>query len=313
MFPIKQQTQTEDIKAFWQKTKAELDRKLSKTILERKKTELMQKEMDIKLSKAEFVLEHSIAGNEGHRLLNDQKLKYAESLSIAKKKNLDDDKEIGLEGGPAYSDDNLTETGDSEYLTSNDENTLDSSDSDRGKKETGKRNRHEYDYDSDQKKRKINKEKQPKSKVAVRSTNKNEDNPAPAIMMTGGDVASLPPLSSSLFIPLLPPSLLPPPGSLNNVIIPQGLPTLVNHQLSTLFSNPIIQTPGTPPPRPNVNNIQITPQKSVLSKESVTYLQNYIELNVNDQGMIIKDNHASVKIPSIIRNWLITALSVSYH
>ncbi|CAG8800032.1 11990_t:CDS:1, partial [Dentiscutata erythropus] len=47
----------------------------------------------------------------------------------------------------------------------------------------------------------------------------------------------------------------------NNVIIPKDLPTLVNQdQLSLSFTNPIIQTPGTPPPRPNVNNIQITPQ-----------------------------------------------------
>ncbi|CAJ0840649.1 13784_t:CDS:2 [Entrophospora sp. SA101] len=56
-------------------------------------------------------------------------------------------------------------------------------------------------------------------------------------------------------------------------------------------------------------NIQVTPQKSLLFKESITYLQNHIKMNVNDQGMIIKDNHASVDISSIIRNWLATALS----
>ncbi|CAJ0835656.1 118_t:CDS:2 [Entrophospora sp. SA101] len=53
----------------------------------------------------------------------------------------------------------------------------------------------------------------------------------------------------------------------------------------------------------------VTPQKSLLFKESITYLQNHIKMNVNDQGMIIKDNHASVDISSIIRNWLATALS----
>ncbi|CAG8440801.1 16008_t:CDS:10, partial [Acaulospora morrowiae] len=197
--------------------------------------------------------------------------------------------------------------------------------------ESDKRKQYEYDDGSDyepssspssdsshykKKKQKISKRKQSKSKVTVicernhcSSTNKNEDNSAPAIIMTGGDVAS--PLPLSL---LLPPSLLSPPSSLNsvlnNVIIPQDLPTLVNQdQLSTLTANPSIQTPGTPPPMPNVNNIQITPQKSVLSKESVTYLQNYIELNVNGQGMIIKDNHTSEETSSIIRNWLITALT----
>jgi len=135
-------------------------------------------------------------------------------------------------------------------------------------------------------------------------------------MMAGDDVVeSLPPLSSLLPIPPLPSPLLPPPGSinsiLNNVIIPKDLPTLVNQdQLSPLFINPFIQTP---PPRPNVNNIKITPQKFMLFKESVTYLQNHIKINVNDEGMIIKDNHTSEEISGIIRNWLIMALTVSYH
>ncbi|CAG8518454.1 6668_t:CDS:2, partial [Acaulospora colombiana] len=95
-------------------------------------------------------------------------------------------------------------------------------------------------------------------------TNKNEDNPAPAIN-------------------------------------PIDLPTLINQgQLSTLtVTNPIIQTPGTPPPRPNVNDMQVTPQKSVLFKESVTYLQNHIKIDVNDQGMIIKDNHTYEEISAI--------------
>jgi len=80
-----------------------------------------------------------------------------------------------------------------------------------------------------------------------------------------------------------------------------------------IVTNPTTQTPRTPPPRPNVDNIQVTPQKSVLIKEPVTYLQNHIKINVNDQGTIIKDNHTSVEISSIIRNWLVTVLSVSYH
>ncbi|CAG8621175.1 5530_t:CDS:10, partial [Diversispora eburnea] len=164
------------------------------------------------------------------------------------------------------------------------------------------------------KKQKISERKQPKSKVHGRNYCSSTDNPSPVIMMTGGDVASLPPLSS-LLIPSLPLSLLPPLGSLNsipnNVIISQDLPTSVNqYQLSTLtVTNPIIQTPGTPPPRPNVNNMQVTPQKSALFKESVTYLQNHIKIDVNDQGMIIKDNHTSEEISSIIRNWLIMALT----
>ncbi|CAG8608940.1 1378_t:CDS:10 [Diversispora eburnea] len=96
----------------------------------------------------------------------------------------------------------------------------------------------------------------------------------------------------------------------NNVIISQDSSN--QEQLPTVIvTNPTTQIPRTPSPRPNVSNIQVTPQKSVLFKESVTYLQNHIRLNVNDQGMIIKDNDTSVEISSIIRNWLVTVLSSS--
>ncbi|CAG8471905.1 14155_t:CDS:2 [Acaulospora colombiana] len=89
---------------------------------------------------------------------------------------------------------------------------------------------------------------------------------------------------------------------------------LNQEQLPTVIvTNPITQTPGTPLPRHNVNHIQATPQKSVLFKESVTYLQNHIKINVNNQGIIIKDNHTSAEISSVIRNWLVTVLSVNYH
>ncbi|CAG8677225.1 12497_t:CDS:10, partial [Acaulospora morrowiae] len=157
------------------------------------------------------------------------------------------------------------------------------------KEESNKRKQSESDYEPNSNPTSSDSDNNLKKKVRVRhrnycssqiQTNKNEDNPAPAI-------------------------------NPNNVIISQYLPTLVNQdQLSTLtVTNPIIQTPGTPPPRPNVNNIQVTPQKSVLFKESVTYLQNHINIDVNDQGMIIKDNHTSEEISSIIRNWLIMALT----
>ncbi|CAG8817601.1 23574_t:CDS:2, partial [Racocetra persica] len=163
--------------------------------------------------------------------------------------------------------------------------------------------------ESDHEEKESHKKKQSESNVES-----DTDNPASAIMMSRGDVVSLPPLSS-LLTPPLPPSPLPPLGSLNsipnNAIILQDLPTSVNqYQLSTLTAtNPIIQTPGTPPPRPNANNMQVTPQKSALFKESVIYLQNHIKINVNDQGMIIKDNHTTEEISSIIRNWLIMALT----
>ncbi|CAG8482823.1 11060_t:CDS:10 [Gigaspora rosea] len=101
----------------------------------------------------------------------------------------------------------------------------------------------------------------------------------------------------------LPSPLLPQPGSINSInnVIPKDLPTLVNQ-----VTNTIIQIP---PPRPNVNNIQITPQKLMLFTESVIYLQNHIKIDVNGQGMIIKDNHTSGEISGIIRNWPITALT----
>ncbi|CAG8594805.1 2717_t:CDS:2 [Paraglomus occultum] len=153
---------------------------------------------------------------------------------------------------------------------------------DHEEKESDKRKQSESDYEPSSSPTSSDSDNNRKKKQI--QTNKNEDNPAPAIN-----------------------------SILNNVIISQDLPTLVNQdQLSTLIvTNPIIQTPGTPPPRPNVNNIQVTPQKSVLFKDSVTYLQNHIKIDVNDQGMIIKDNHTSEEISSIIRNWLIMALTSS--
>ncbi|CAG8665905.1 447_t:CDS:2, partial [Paraglomus brasilianum] len=93
------------------------------------------------------------------------------------------------------------------------------------KEESNKRKQSESDYELNSSPTSSDSDNNRKKK-----TNKNEDNPAPAIN--------------------------PIP---NNVIISQDLPTLVNQdQLSV--TNPIIQTPGTPPPRPNVNNIQVTPQ-----------------------------------------------------
>ncbi|CAG8658009.1 24996_t:CDS:10, partial [Cetraspora pellucida] len=200
------------------------------------------------------------------------------------------------------------------------------SESDHEEKESHKRKQSESNVESDYEPSSSptssdsghDREKKYMEEIIFLSLNTNSsiitDNPAPAIMMSGGDVVSLPPLSS-LLTPPLPPSPLPPLGSLNsipnNAIILQDLPTSVNqYQLSTLTAtNPIIQTPGTPPPRPNANNMQVTPQKSALFKESVIYLQNHIKINVNDQGMIIKDNHTTEEISSIIRNWLIMALT----
>ncbi|KAF0468905.1 hypothetical protein F8M41_025725 [Gigaspora margarita] len=120
----------------------------------------------------------------------------------------------------------------------------------------------------------------------------NPVTPPPRSMMTGGDVESLP-LQSQLLS--LPSPLLPPSdsiNSINNVIIP-------------LFTNTIVDTSGT---LPNVNNIQITPQKLMLFKESISYLQNHIKIDVNGQGIITKDNHISGGISDIIRNWLVKTL-----
>ncbi|CAG8495339.1 8366_t:CDS:10, partial [Cetraspora pellucida] len=163
-----------------------------------------------------------------------------------------------------------------------------------------RRNSMSGDYDSltendgnespcEKKQKNINKGKQPESKSTERYDKSNDDL-APATMMA----SSLNSIS-------------------NNITMLQDSSILINQeQLPTaIVTNPAIQTSRTPPPRPNLNNanIQVTPQKSVLFKESITYLQNHIKLNVNDQGMIIKDNHTSIKISNIIRNWLITALS----
>ncbi|CAG8598163.1 6905_t:CDS:10 [Gigaspora rosea] len=135
--------------------------------------------------------------------------------------------------------------------------------------------------------KKINKGKQSESKATERYDDRSSYDLALATMMT----SSLNSIS-------------------NNVTISHDSSTMINQeQLPTaIVTNPATQTL---PLKSSVNNanIQVTPQKSVLFKESVTYLQNHIKLNVNDQGMIIKDNHMSIKIPSIIRNWLITALS----
>ncbi|CAG8736885.1 15728_t:CDS:10, partial [Acaulospora morrowiae] len=129
------QLQTDAVKAFWLNInleKAEIERQLSETILGQKLIELRQKEVDIELSKAEFVIRHSMTGNKGHELLNNQKLKYM--------KNLDDDEEIELgepstsksrKRKPVRSNDDLTETDktdDSEYFPS-DNDTFDPSDS----------------------------------------------------------------------------------------------------------------------------------------------------------------------------------------
>ncbi|GBB97194.1 hypothetical protein RclHR1_29370002 [Rhizophagus clarus] len=74
---VKYQAQTEAVKIFWREIEletAELGRRYSKALLE-------HKEIEIKLSKAEFVLDHSAAGNEAHKLLNNQKLNYMADLS----------------------------------------------------------------------------------------------------------------------------------------------------------------------------------------------------------------------------------------
>ncbi|CAG8782681.1 3171_t:CDS:2, partial [Racocetra fulgida] len=66
----------EEVKAFWLDVdleRAESERRLAEIILEQKEIELKQKE-------AEFVINHSKAGNQGHSLLNDQKLQYIENL-----------------------------------------------------------------------------------------------------------------------------------------------------------------------------------------------------------------------------------------
>ncbi|CAG8612729.1 13546_t:CDS:2, partial [Ambispora leptoticha] len=75
---LKDQAQTEKVKAFWLEVDLEKSQKLSNAILEKKKTELKQKDMDIKLTRA---LEHSVAGNEAHKLLNSQRLNFIDSLN----------------------------------------------------------------------------------------------------------------------------------------------------------------------------------------------------------------------------------------
>ncbi|RIA98090.1 hypothetical protein C1645_731868 [Glomus cerebriforme] len=78
------QAKTENVKAFWLETdleKVESEQKLSNAILEKKKIELKQKNVDIKLTRAEFVVEHSVAGNEAHKLLNNQRLNLIDSLN----------------------------------------------------------------------------------------------------------------------------------------------------------------------------------------------------------------------------------------
>ncbi|CAG8456869.1 6987_t:CDS:10, partial [Funneliformis caledonium] len=181
-------------------------------------------------------------------------------------------------------------------------NETDFSESDHEEKEIDKRKRYESDYDSDyeprnnysissnsdhnqKKKMKSNKGKQPESKERVKHG--IYDN------KSASSLNSTP----------------------NNVTTSQDLSMFVNQeQLPTvLIMKPTTQIPKTPSSRPNINNAntQITPQKSVLFQKSVTYLQNHIKMNVNDQGMIIKDNHESVDISSTIRNWLVTALSSS--
>ncbi|CAI2177722.1 13174_t:CDS:10 [Funneliformis geosporum] len=78
------QAKTENVIAFWLEAdleKIELDQKISNAILEKKKTELKQKDVDIKLTRAEFVVEHSVAGNEAHKLLNNQRLNFIDSLN----------------------------------------------------------------------------------------------------------------------------------------------------------------------------------------------------------------------------------------
>ncbi|RHZ77003.1 hypothetical protein Glove_186g36 [Diversispora epigaea] len=173
---------------------------------------------------------------------------------------------------PARSDDNLTETDDSECFPSDD---LDFSGSDRDEKELDKRKQSELDDESDyetsnsptssdsnnqQKKRKINKGKQPKSKIRMKRDNRS--------------ASSLNSISNNVKISQ---------DSSNQEKIP-----------TVIVTNPTTRITRTPSPRPNIDNanIQITPQKSVLFKDSVTYLQNHIKMNVNNQGMIIKDNHA---------------------
>ncbi|CAG8614276.1 9934_t:CDS:10 [Ambispora gerdemannii] len=49
---LKDQAQTENVKAFWLEVDLEISQKLSNAILEKKKTELKQKDMDIKLTRA---------------------------------------------------------------------------------------------------------------------------------------------------------------------------------------------------------------------------------------------------------------------
>ena len=49
---LKDQAQTENVRAFWLEVDLEKSQKLSNAILEKKKTELKQKDMDIKLTRA---------------------------------------------------------------------------------------------------------------------------------------------------------------------------------------------------------------------------------------------------------------------
>ncbi|CAG8596990.1 10951_t:CDS:10 [Diversispora eburnea] len=177
-------------------------------------------------------------------------------------------------GEPSSRKRNLTETDDSECFPSDD---LDFSGSDRDEKESSN-SPTSSDSNNQQKKRKINKGKQP-------------------IRMKRGRYNNISIQASSSNIETTPQEIQASSSNISNTETP---PQEIQASIT--------QVPRTPSPRPNVNNIQITPQKSTLSTKSVNYLQNHIEMNVNDQGAIIKENDTSGEISNSIRNWLVTVL-----
>ncbi|CAG8576711.1 1882_t:CDS:2, partial [Acaulospora colombiana] len=75
------QAKTENVKAFWLEVDLEKSKKLSNAILEKKKTELKQKDMDIKLTRACRVCGGTFTGRErSAQIIKSSKIKFYREL-----------------------------------------------------------------------------------------------------------------------------------------------------------------------------------------------------------------------------------------